>query len=122
MSTQENLYDAMITYCIKILYNIEKEHGAIVIKNLDKNNKTHLFMEKLLKMTNTYTKNDIYINFKGLKYYQFKMRTKIEWIKPWTGANNAFVIDCDDFLTEMAQAFNETPEIFEKIYEEYYNG
>lgn len=122
MPTQEDLYDAIITYCIKSLYGIEKEHGAVVIKDLDKNNKTHLFMEKLLKMTNTYTKNDIYINFKGLKYYQFKMRTKIEWIKPWKGANNVFVIDCDDFLTEMAQAFNETPEIFEKIYEEYYNG
>ena len=43
MSTQENLYDAMITYCIKILYNIEKEHGAIVIKDLDKNNHKYIY-------------------------------------------------------------------------------
>lgn len=77
---KHNLYDKIITTAMINMYSLSKKRKEIILKNVDPNNISHLFMIEVAKIVNLYWGFKIkiqtsFFNFRKLKK-QFKLNKK----------------------------------------------
>ena len=120
---KHNLYDRIITTAMINMYSLSKEKEEIILKNVDPNNISHLFIIEVAKIVNLYWGFKIkiqtsFFNFKKLKKQcrLSKKNTKRISLKK----ENYAAIKIEKFLKDIQKAYETKPSIFRDIYDAYY--
>ena len=120
---KHNLYDRIITTAMINMYSLSKEKKEIILKNVDPNNISHLFMIEVAKIVNLYWGFEIriqtsFFNFRKLKKQcrLSKKNTKRIPLKK----ENYVAIKIEKFLKDIQKAYETKPSIFREIYNAYY--
>lgn len=120
---KHNLYDRIITTAMINMYSLSKEKKEIILKNVDPNNISHLFMIEVAKIVNLYWGFKIriqtsFFNFRKLKKQcrLSKKNTKRIPLKK----ENYVAIKIEKFLKDIQKAYETKPSIFREIYNAYY--
>lgn len=120
---KHNLYDRIITTAMINMYSLSKEKKEIILKNVDPNNISHLFMIEVAKIVNLYWGFKIkiqtsFFNFRKLKKQcrLSKKNTKRISLKK----ENYTAIKIEKFLKDIQKAYETKPSIFRDIYDAYY--
>lgn len=120
---KHNLYDRIITTAMINMYSLSKEKEEIILKNVDPNNISHLFMIEVAKIVNLYWGFKIkiqtsFFNFRKLKKQcrLSKKNTKRISLKK----ENYTAIKIEKFLKDIQKAYKTKPSIFRDIYDAYY--
>ena len=120
---KHNLYDKIITTAMINMYSLSKEKEEIILKNVDPNNISHLFMIEVAKIVNLYWGFKIkiqtsFFNFRKLKKQcrLSKKNTKRISLKK----ENYAAIKIEKFLKDIQKAYETKPGIFRDIYNAYY--
>lgn len=120
---KHNLYDRIITTTMINMYSLSKEKEEIILKNVDPNNISHLFMIEVAKIVNLYWGFKIkiqtsFFNFRKLKKQcrLSKKNTKRISLKK----ENYTAIKIEKFLKDIQKAYETKPSIFRDIYDAYY--
>lgn len=118
-----NLYDRIITTAMINMYSLSKEKKEIILKNVDPNNISHLFMIEVAKIVNLYWGFKIkiqtsFFDFRKLKKQcrLSKRNTKRISLKK----ENYAAIKIEKFLKDIQKAYETKPSIFRDIYDAYY--
>ena len=105
------------------MYSLSKEKEEIILKNVDPNNISHLFMIEVAKIVNLYWGFKIkiqtsFFNFRKLKKQcrLSKKNTKRISLKK----ENCAAIKIEKFLKDIQKAYETKPSIFRDIYDAYY--
>lgn len=120
---KHNLYDRIITTAMINMYSLSKEKKEIILKNVDPNNISHLFMIEVAKIVNLYWGFKIkiqtsFFNFRKLKKQcrLSKKNTKRISLKK----ENYTAIKIEKFLKDIQKAYETKSSIFRDIYDAYY--
>ena len=120
---KHNLYDRIITTAMINMYSLSKEKKEIILKNVNPNNISHLFMIEVAKIVNLYWGFKIriqtsFFNFRKLKKQcrLSKKNTKRIPLKK----ENYVAIKIEKFLKDIQKAYETKPSIFREIYNAYY--
>lgn len=120
---KHNLYDRIITTAMINMYSLSKEKKEIILKDVNPNNISHLFMIEVAKIVNLYWGFKIkiqtsFFNFRKLKKQcrLSKKNTKRISLKK----ENYTAIKIEKFLKDIQKAYETKPSIFRDIYDAYY--
>ena len=120
---KHNLYDRIIITAMINMYSLSKEKKEIILKNVNPNNISHLFMIEVAKIVNLYWGFKIriqtsFFNFRKLKKQcrLSKKNTKRISLKK----ENCAAIKIEKFLKDIQKAYETKPSIFRDIYDAYY--
>ena len=120
---KHNLYDRIITTAMINMYSLSKEKEEIILKNVDPNNISHLFMIEIAKIVNLYWGFKIkiqtsFFNFRKLKKQLRLSKKNSKRISP--KKKNYSAIKIEKFLKDIQKAYEGEPSIFRNIYDAYY--
>ena len=120
---KHNLYDRIITTAMINMYSLSKEKEEIILKNVDPNNISHLFMIEVAKIVNLYWGFKIkiqtsFFNFRKLKKQCRLSKKNTERIS--LKKENCAAIKIEKFLKDIQKAYETKPSIFRDIYDAYY--
>jgi len=104
-----------------LLANAKERKALLGIKNFKKENKTHLWLLKLMDCYSISMKYvDIYLQCSLIDFLWMKYVMKVRHIKRWHGNHNVFLIKPEVFAKEITGQYNQEASIVEDIYDEYW--
>lgn len=115
-------YDAMIGACFCNLYTCGKEKKEIILRNFDNNNVNHLFLLEVAKIANTCMGLKIKLEMPWWKFIKIKNHKKNGIKRVHPNKNRCDGINIDDFLKFVQEAYDESPAVWELIYNEFYKN
>lgn len=113
-------YDNMISACLCNLYICGKEKKEIILKNFDNNDVNHLFLLEVAKMAKGCFAFKVKLEMPWWKFIKVKNHKKngVKRIHP--NKDRCDGINIDDFLKFVQEAYDESPAVWELIYNEFY--
>ena len=120
---KHNLYDRIITTAMINMYSLSKEKKEIILKNVNPNNISHLFMIEVAKIVNLYWGFKIRIQTSFFFFLKLKKQCRLS--KKNTKRiplkkENYVAIKIEKFLKDIQKAYETKPSIFREIYNAYY--
>lgn len=115
-------YDNMISACLCNLYTCGKENKEIILRNFDNNNVNHLFLLEVAKMAKGCFAFKVKLEMPWWKFIKVKNHKKngVKRIHP--NKDRCDGINIDDFLKFVQEAYDESPAVWELIYNEFYKN
>ena len=122
MTEELKKYDQICALAINwLVWNIRQcGFNRFCFTNVDYSDENDLWLLSIMKSINSLLRGNIYIQIKFLDYLRLKYIYGFKFLRYNLRKKNIFELNAKIFEKEILQVFDETPEILEKIYYEYY--
>lgn len=113
-------YDNMIEACLCNLYTCGKDKKEILLRNFDNAKINHLFILEVAKIVQASLAFKVKLEMPWWKFRKVKGRKMWKFKRVHPNKKRTDGINIEDFLQYVQEAYDESPQIWESIYNEFY--